>query len=61
MAARMRVDLKKIAFRYFTNMEDLIKEPGKEHENCRLGKGRSYYKSFLVIVNEVGYTLAKAQ
>ena len=47
------MDLKKIAFRYFTNMEDLIKEPGKEHENCRLGKGRSYYKSFLVIVNEV--------
>ena len=37
---------------YFTNMEDLR----KDHEAGRPGKGRSYYKSSLVIVDEVGYT-----
>jgi DNA replication protein DnaC len=41
---------------YFTNMEDLIKKLGKDHEAGRPGKGRSYYKSSLVIVDEVGYT-----
>jgi len=41
---------------YFTNMEDLIKKLGKDHEAGRAGKGRSYYKSSLVIVDEVGYT-----
>jgi DNA replication protein DnaC len=41
---------------YFTNMEDLIKKLGRDHESGRTGKGRSYYKSSLVIVDEVGYT-----
>ena len=41
---------------YFTNMEDLIKKLGKDQEAGRAGKGRSYYKSSLVIVDEVGYT-----
>lgn len=41
---------------YFTNMEDLIKKLGKDQEAGRAGKGRSYYKSPLVIVDEVGYT-----
>jgi len=41
---------------YFTNMEDLIKKLGKDHEAGRPGRGRSYYKSPLVIVDEVGYT-----
>jgi DNA replication protein DnaC len=40
---------------YFTNMEDLIKKLKKDHEAGRPGKGRSYYKSSLVIVDEVGY------
>jgi DNA replication protein DnaC len=41
---------------YFTNMEDLIKKLRKNHEAGRPGKGRSYYKSSLVVVDEVGYT-----
>jgi len=41
---------------YFTNMEDLIKKLKKDYEAGRPGKGRSYYKSSLVIVDEVGYT-----
>jgi DNA replication protein DnaC len=41
---------------YFTNMEDLIKKLRKDHEAGRPGKGRGYYKSSLVIVDEVGYT-----
>jgi len=41
---------------YFTNMEDLIKKLKKDHDAGRPGKGRSYYKSSLVIVDEVGYT-----
>ncbi len=41
---------------YFTNMEDLIKKLKKDHEAGRPGKGRSYYKSSLVIVDEVGYS-----
>ena len=41
---------------YFTNMEDLIKKLSKDHEAGRVGKRRSYYKSSLVIVDEVGYT-----
>jgi DNA replication protein DnaC len=41
---------------YFTNMEDLIKKLQKDHEAGRPGKGRSYYKSSLVVVDEVGYT-----
>ncbi len=41
---------------YFTNMEDLIKKLKKDQESGRSGKGRSYNKSALVIVDEVGYT-----
>lgn len=41
---------------YFTNMEDLIRKLKKDHEAGRRGKGRSYHKSCLVIVDEVGYT-----
>lgn len=41
---------------YSTNMEDLIKKLKKDHDAGRRGKGRSYYKSSLVIVDEVGYT-----
>jgi DNA replication protein DnaC len=41
---------------YFTNMEGLIKKLKKDHEAGRTGKGRSHYKSSLVIVDEVGYT-----
>jgi len=41
---------------YFTNMEELITKLKKDHEAGRPGKGRSYYKSSLVIVDEVGYT-----
>jgi len=41
---------------YFTTMEDLIKKLRKDYEAGRPGKGRSYYKSSLVIVDEVGYT-----
>ena len=41
---------------YFTTMEDLIKKLRKDHEAGRPGKGRGYYKSSLVIVDEVGYT-----
>ncbi len=41
---------------YFTNMEDLIIKLKKDHEAGKPGKGRSYYKSSLVVVDEVGYT-----
>jgi len=41
---------------YFTNMEDLTKKLKKDHEAGRSGRGRSYYKSSLVVVDEVGYT-----
>ena len=41
---------------YFTTMEDLIVKLKKDHEAGRAGKGRSYHKSSLVIVDEVGYT-----
>ena len=41
---------------YFTTMEDLITKLKKDHEAGRPGKGRSYYKSALVIVDEVCYT-----
>jgi DNA replication protein DnaC len=40
---------------YFTTMGDLIAKLRKDHEAGKLGKGRSYYKSSLVIVDEVGY------
>lgn len=41
---------------YFTTMEDLIKKLKKDQDAGRPGKGRSYYKSSLVVVDEVGYT-----
>jgi DNA replication protein DnaC len=41
---------------YFTTMPDLITKLKKDHVVGRPGKGRSYYKSSLVIVDEVGYT-----
>jgi len=41
---------------YFTNMEDLILKLKKDHEAGKPGKGRGYYKSALVVVDEVGYT-----
>jgi len=41
---------------YFTNMEGLIRKLKKDHEAGRPGKARSYHKSYLVIVDEVGYT-----
>jgi len=41
---------------YFTTMEDLIVKLKKDHESGRQVKSRSYYKSALVIVDEVGYT-----
>jgi DNA replication protein DnaC len=41
---------------YFTNMADLIVKLRKDHEEGKPGKGRSYYKSALVAVDEVGYT-----
>jgi len=41
---------------YFTNMENLIIKLRKDHEAGKPGKGRGYYKSSLVVVDEVGYT-----
>ncbi len=41
---------------YFTNMADLILKLRKDHEAGNPGKGRGYYKSALVVVDEVGYT-----
>jgi len=41
---------------YFTNMADLIIKLRKDHEEGKTGKGRGYYKSALVVVDEVGYT-----
>ena len=41
---------------YFTNMEDLIKKLKKDWVAGRPGRGRSYHKSALVVVDEVGYT-----
>jgi len=37
-------------------MADLIPKLAKDHADGKTGKGRSYYKSALVIVDEVGYT-----
>jgi len=41
---------------YFTNMENLIRKLKKDRDARRPGRGRSYYKSALVVVDEVGYT-----
>lgn len=41
---------------YFTTMSDLITKLKIDKENGRASKGRSYLKSSLVVVDEVGYT-----
>ena len=41
---------------YFTTMADLLVKLRKDQESPRKGRGRSYYKSGLVVVDEVGYT-----
>ena len=41
---------------YFTTMGDLIGKLKKDHETTKSHRGRSYYKSALVVVDEVGYT-----
>ena len=41
---------------YFTTMEDLIGKLKKDYGAERKRRGRSYNKSALVIVDEVGYT-----
>ena len=41
---------------YFTTMDDLIIKLKKDHEAGRTGKRRRYYKSAMLIVDEVGYT-----
>jgi DNA replication protein DnaC len=41
---------------YFMTMDDLIEKLRTDKESARNGKGRSHYKSALVIVDEVGYT-----
>jgi DNA replication protein DnaC len=40
---------------YFTTMTDLIGKLKKDVDSPRKGRGRSYYKSGLVVVDEVGY------
>ena len=40
---------------YFTTMVDLIGKLKKDADSARVGRGRSYYKSALVVVDEVGY------
>jgi DNA replication protein DnaC len=46
---------------YFTTMVDLIDKLKKDKENGKTGRGRSYYKSSVVIVDEVGYTPITAE
>ena len=41
---------------YSTNMEELIGKLKKDHERGRSARGRSYYKSTVVLVDEVGFT-----
>ena len=40
---------------YFTTMADLMAKLKNDSASDKIGKGRSYYKSALVIVDEVGY------
>jgi len=40
---------------YFTTMADLITKLKKDSESSRMGRGRSYHKSALVVIDEVGY------
>lgn len=41
---------------YFTTMSDLIRKMKKDEADGKTGRRRSYFKSSLVIVDEVGYT-----
>jgi DNA replication protein DnaC len=41
---------------YFTTMGNLVGKLKKDHESNKSHRGRSYYKSGLVVVDEVGYT-----
>lgn len=41
---------------YFTTMADLIAKLKQDRDGNSAGRGRSYFKSALVIVDEVGYT-----
>ena len=41
---------------YSTTMDDLIRKLKRDHEVGRSARGRSYYKSAVVLVDEVGYT-----
>lgn len=41
---------------YFTTMADLIRKLRKDADAGKPGRGRSYFKSALVVVDEVGYT-----
>ncbi len=41
---------------YFTTMDDLITKLEKDHLAGKKGRQRSYFKSSVVIVDEVGYT-----
>jgi DNA replication protein DnaC len=41
---------------YFTTMADLIAKLKSDSEIAKHGRGRSYYKSGLVVIDEVGYT-----
>jgi DNA replication protein DnaC len=41
---------------FFTTMADLIEKLKLDHSAGKSGRGRSHYKSSLVVVDEVGYT-----
>lgn len=41
---------------YFTTMADLIAKLKSDNDVSKNGRGRSYYKSGLVVIDEVGYT-----
>jgi DNA replication protein DnaC len=41
---------------FFTTMADLIEKLKVDHSAGKTGRGRSHYKSSLVVVDEVGYT-----
>lgn len=41
---------------YFTTMADLIAKLKSDNDISKRGRGRSYYKNGLVVVDEVGYT-----
>jgi len=40
---------------YCTTMDDLIEKLKKDRDSQRKGRGRSHFKSALVLVDEVGY------